>query len=549
MRRSGAQILVDQLLVHGVETVFCVPGESYLAVLDALRDSGIRIVVNRHEAATTNMAEADGKLTGRPGACFVTRGPGATHASIGLHTAAQDSTPLVLFVGQVPTSHLGREAFQELDYAQFFGGMAKSVAQPLRPDELPEAVEQAFTTAASGRPGPAVVALPEDVQVEQADTEDASPYRTERRAPSSEELHRLRALLAAAERPLIVVGGGGWTPGAADDLRRFAEASELPVAVSFRRQDYLDNRSPSYAGHLTLALDPRLAQRVRDADLLLAIGTRLGEIATQDWTLVELPRPRQRILHVHADARELGRLFEPELAVHAGSPELLAALEPVDGSRWRDWAGAARDDYVANLRHDAMPGDVDLGGVMAYLRERLPEDAVLANGGGNFAGWANRFYEFKRYRTQLAPASGAMGYGLPAAIAAKIRYPERTVVCITGDGDFLMSAQELATAIREDAPVVVLVVDNGMYGTIRMHQERHFPHRAVATDLANPDFAAYARAFGAHGERVERTEEFPEAFERAVAAGRPALLHLPVDPEGISHRDTISSLRVSSLSA
>jgi len=489
------------------------------------------------------MADAYGKLTGRPGVCFVTRAPGATHAAIGVHTAYQDSTPLVLFVGQVPSRYLGREAFQELDYARLFDGQAKWVAQPLRARELPETIERAFATAASDRPGPVVVALTEDVQLETAEVADFPPASVTRARPTAEALARVRELLAASERPLVVVGGGGWSPRAATELQRFAEASRLPVAVSFRRQDYVDNRSPVYAGHLTIGVDRRLAERVRESDLLLAIGTRLGEIATRGWTLVEAPRPRQTLVHVHADARELGRVLEPALAVHSGSEELLAALEPVDGSRWDAWTRAANADYRDYLRHGPMPGELDLGAVVTHLRERLPDDAIVANGAGNFSGWANRFYEFRRYPTQLAPTSGAMGYGLPAAIAAKVVHPERIVVCVAGDGDFLMSGHELATAAREGVALVTLVVDNGSYGTIRMHQERRYPGRVVATDLVNPDFAAYAASFGAYGETVRRTEDFAPAFERALAAGRPAVLALPIPTEAISHLDTISSLR------
>ena len=541
--RTAARILADQLVVHGVDTAYCVPGESYLAVLDALHDTPIRLVTTRHEAAAANMADAYGKLTGRPGVCLVTRAPGATHASVGIHTAYQDSTPLVLFVGQVPRHHLGREAFQELDYARMFGEMAKWVATMDDAAGVPELVSHAFHVATSGRPGPVVIELPEDAQATEADVPDAEPYRPAQASASAGDVVRALDLVGAAERPLIVVGGGGWSAQAGRDVIAFAEASNVPVAASFRRQDYVDNGSPAYAGMLTLGLDPALATRVREADVVLALGTRLGEIATQSYTLLEPPRPHQRLVHVHADPDELGRVYEAELPIVSGSPQFAAALRPVDGVDRAAWVADARRDYLANLRHGPMPGELHMGEVMAHLRDRLPDDAVITNGAGNFSVWAHRFYEFRRFGTQLASCAGAMGYGVPAAVAAQLLHPERIVVCLAGDGDFLMSGNELATAVQYRAPIVVLVVNNGMLGTIRMHQERHFPGRTVGTDLVNPDFAAYARAFGAHGAVVERTADFPAAFEEALATGRPALLELRVDPEGITPRATLSQIR------
>jgi acetolactate synthase-1/2/3 large subunit len=540
--RTGARILVDQLLVHGVDTAYCVPGESYLGVLDAIGESPIRLVTTRHEAGAANMADAYGKLTGRPGICLVTRAPGATHAAVGIHTAYQDSTPLVLLVGQVPRRHLGREAFQELDYARMFGEMAKLVATVDDPAVLPELLSHAFHTATSGRPGPVVIALPEDVQTDEADVRDAEPYRRVQGSPAAADVERALELLAAAERPLLVVGGGGWSEQAGRDVLAFAEASNLPVVASFRRQDYVDNGSPVYAGPLTIGMDPALAQRVEEADVLLALGTRLGEIATQQYSLLDPPRPVQTLIHVHADPDELGRVYEADLPIVSGSPQFAAALRPVGGAHRSGWVEEARRDYLANLRNDPVPSDVDLGDVIAHLRDRLPEDTVLTNGAGNYTVWCHRFYEFHRYGTQLAPCAGAMGYGIPAAIAAKLLHPERTVLCVSGDGDFLMSGHELATAAQYGAAIVVLVVNNGMLGTIRMHQERQFG-RAVATDLVNPDFVAYGKAFGAHAALVERTEDFAAAFEEALAAERPALLELRVDPEAITPRATLSQLR------
>jgi len=550
--RSGARILVDQLVVHGVDTAFCVPGESYIAVLDALRDAPIRLIVARHEAGAANMAEAYGKLTGRPGICFVTRAPGATHAATGVYTAFQDSTPLILFVGQVPLEHRGREAFQELDYGATFGALTKLAIEVEGAEQFPEITARAFRTSVSGRPGPVVVALPEDVLSETADVEDAAQFSPARSAPSVEDLSRARELLSAAERPLIVVGGGGWIAAAAADLQAFAEASALPVAASFRRQDYIDNTSPSYAGVLTIGHDASLARRLREADLLLVIGSRLGDIATRGYTTLEPPRTPQTFVHVHADPEELGRVFQPDLPIVAGSTEFLAAtraLEPVGASHRADWTESAHADFLASLQHKRGPGALDLGDVMQHLREHLPDDAILTNGAGNYTVWCHRFYAFRRYRTQLAPCSGAMGYGIPAAIAAKVVHPERTVVCVSGDGDFLMSGHELAAAVQEELPIVVLVVNNGMYGTIRMHQERSFPGRVVGTDLVNPDFAAWAHAFGAYGEVVLRSEDFPEAFERALAQSRPALLELRVDPEAITPRQTLSQIRAEAGSA
>ena len=543
MTRTGARILVDQLVLHGVEHAFCIPGESYLAVLDALGDSPIRLVVARHEAGAANMADAAGKLTGRPGICIVTRAPGAAHAAVGVHTAYQDSTPLILFVGQVPRRFRGREAFQELDYARMFGEMAKWVVEVDRASAFPEVVERAFRLATSGRPGPVVVSLPEDVLNEEADVPNSAPYRAERPIPTPSDISRVRDLLARAERPLVVVGGGGWSAEASSRLLAWAERSQLAVAASFRRQDYIDNTSPSYAGVLTIGHDASLAARLREADLLLALGTRLGDIPTRGYTTLEPPRTPHTLVHIHADPNELGRVYEPDLGVVSDPGAFLHAMEPVDGARWRQWTKAAHAEFLASLRHRRGPGELDLGDVMAHLRERLPPEAVITNGAGNFTVWAHRFYAFRRYGTQLAPCSGTMGYGLPAAVAAKVLDPDRPVVCIAGDGDFLMSGHEMAAARQEGAPIVVLLVNNGMYGTIRMHQERQFPGRVVGTDLVNPDFVALARAYGAYAEPVVRSEDFPAAFDRALAAGRSALLELRVDPEAISPRATLTEIR------
>jgi acetolactate synthase-1/2/3 large subunit len=454
---------------------------------------------------------------------------------------------MILLVGDVARGHRDREAFQEVHFPTMFAPLAKWSAIVDGAARVPELLSHAFYAAVSGRPGPIVLTLPEDMLVEQADVEDAPPYRVVQAHPSPDDLAQLRELVEAAERPFALVGGGGWTPQAAADMTALVEAWGIPTGGAFRRQDVVDNRSRFYVGDVGLGINPKLAARIRDADLLLVAGARLGEATTSGYTLVEPPRPRQRLVHVHQDPDELGRVYAPDLPIVSGMPQFASAarlLEPVDGSRWAEWAAAARADYEENLRHTPSGGDlVDMGEVMAYLRRRLPDDAILANGAGNFSVWAHRFSCFRRFPTQLAPTSGAMGYGLPAAVAAKLVHPERLVVCFSGDGDFLMTGQELATAVQYALPLVILVVNNGMYGTIRMHQEREYPERVLGTALVNPDFAAYARAFGAHGALVERTEDFAVAFEDAVQAGRPALLELRVDPEAITPRATISSLR------
>jgi len=547
LTRSGGQVLVDQLVLHGADLAFGVPGESYLAVLDALHDVPLRLIVTRHEGGAANMAEAYGKLTGRPGVCMVTRGPGATHASNGVHTAFQDSTPMLLLIGQVARDTVGREGFQELDYRAMYGAIAKWATQVDDAARLPEIVGRAFAVATSGRPGPVVLALPEDMLSERVDVPDARPHRAVPAAPAPDAMARLGELLAQARAPLAVVGEGGWTAQTGADIAAFAETQAVPVAASFRCQDYVDNASPAYAGHAALAMDPALIKRIREADLLLAIGGRLGEIPTAGYTLVRPGAPTQRLIHVHPDPDEIGAVYPTELGIVAGLEAFAAAARALDPAGADARAGlleAAHGEYERNLAETReLPGPLQMSAVMATLRERLPDDAILTNGAGNFSVWAHRYYEFHRYPTQLGPRSGSMGYGVPAAVGAKAVHPDRPVVCLAGDGDFLMTGQELATAVQEELPVVVLVVNNAMYGTIRMHQERHYPGRVVGTDLRNPDFVAYARAFGAHGALVERSEDFPAALDEALECGRPAVIELRVDPQAITPRQTLDEIR------
>jgi len=546
--RTGGQILVANLLAQGADLAFCVPGESYLPVLDALYDvrERLRLIVCRQEGGAAYMAEAYGKLTGRPGIALVTRGPGASNAAVGIHTAAQDSSPMIVFVGQVGSDFAEREAFQEIDYRRMYGSSVKWVAQIDRADRIPEYVARAFRVAQSGRPGPVVLALPEDMLFASAAVDDAPRVEATLLHPAPEAIAALRARLERAHRPLVLVGGSGWSEHACADLARFIAANDLPVACAFRNQDLVDNRDEHYAGEVGIGPNPKLAARVRDADLLLVIGERLGEAVTSGYTLLSVPNPVQALVHVHPGADELGKVYQPALAIAASLPAACAALAdmpPIAAPAWAGAAVAAHADYLAWQSPRPMPGELDLWQAVRFLRERLPEDAILVNGAGNYATWLHRLYRYPRYRTQLAPYSGSMGYGVPAAIAAKAVCPERIVVSWNGDGCFLMNGQELATAVQYGLNVIFVVIDNGMYGTIRMHQEKNYPARVYGTDLVNPDFAALARAFGAHGESVSRTAEFAPAFERALAHDGPSLLHVRVDPQAITMNATIAELR------
>ncbi len=544
MPTPAAARLVDALLAHGVDRAFCVPGESYLNVLDALRDSGIHTVAARQEGGAAMMAEADAKLTGRPGVCFVTRGPGATNASAGVHVAEQDSTPMVLFVGQVSTGMLGRGAFQEVDYRQLFGGMAKRVFQLDHGDDPGAVVCEAFHIASDGRPGPVVVALPEDVQDRLPDgLPPLTPSVTAAADVDTSALTELTARLTQARQPMLIAGGSGWSASAVADLQRIAETWQLPVSVVFRRQQLFNHDHPHYAGDCGIGINPSLRDRIEQSDLVLVLGSRFSEIPSQGYTLLEAPVAGQQLVHVHAAETARFPHADQVLACHPAA--VLRALTRVPGSPKdrSDWVAAARADFDAwSGQPPAIPGSLQMGQVIQTLRTALADDAIITNGAGNYATWIHRFFRFRGFGTQLAPTSGSMGYGVPAAVAAALRCPDRTVICMAGDGCFQMTGQEFGTAVQYGARLIVLVVDNGMYGTIRMHQERRFPRRDHATDIVNPDFAALARAYGGFGATVATTEAFAPALEAAMAADVPGILHLKLDPEAITPNMTLSAL-------
>lgn len=546
--RTGGQALIDALKVNGATHAFCVPGESYLAALDALYDARdtIKLIVCRQEGGAANMAEAFGKLTGEPGICFVTRGPGATNASIGVHTAFQDSTPMILFIGQADQSMLDREAFQEVDFRAMFAPLAKWAAEICDPNRIPEYVARAFHVATSGRPGPVVLSLPEDVLSGVCAMPDARRTKKSVPSPAHAVMADFTAMLERAERPVLMLGGPGWNHHAIANAKSFAERWNLPVCTSFRHKDRLDNTHPNYVGDFGIGADPSLVKRVEDSDLLIVVGSRLGEMTTNGYTRLSVPDPKQALVHVHPSADELNRVYQADLAIVSGVSEFLeaaAALPAPDHHRWRIWREEARAAYEKWVAPVSAPGDVNPSDLWTALSKKLPADAIVTNGAGNYAAWLHRFYMYRAFPTLLGPTSGAMGYGLPAAVAAKIVHPERAVVCAAGDGCFLMNGQELATAVQYDAAIIVLVFDNGMYGTIRMHQEREYPGRVSGTDLKNPDFAALARSYGALGFTVNTMAEFDTAFAEAEASGKPSLLHIRIDPEAISPTTTISKLR------
>lgn len=544
--RHGGQILVDQLKAQGVRRVFSVPGESFLAALDGLYDSGIENIVCRHEGGACMMAEAHAKLTGQPGVVFVTRGPGATNASSGIHVAQQDSTPLILFVGQIDNRHRDREAFQEVDYRAFFKPIAKWAAEVDHTERLPEYISRAFHQARAGRPGPVVLALPENILSARADVPDLPPVAPMPPSVCSEQIDAVLEMLCKAERPLVIAGGSVWSSEAARGLAEFAATFGLPVCATFRRMDRIDNRHPNYAGDLAVGMNPKLAQRLQDADCLLVLGARLGDIATGGYELIDPEAPGKTIIHIHPDPDELGRVFRPDLGLAAPAVDVIARLAERAAPAhpdWAEWTQAAHADYLDWLRPRATPGAVKLEQVIHDLSETLPENAIITNGAGNYAAFLHRYLRARAFPGHLAPTSGSMGYGFPAAIAAKLEHPDRPVICFAGDGCFQMTLNELSTARQYGANIVVLVCNNGQYGTIRMHQEKTYPGRVSGTQMFNPDYAALARAYGAHGERVEATGDFAAAFARAVASGLPAVIELVLDPDALSPGLTIEGAR------
>lgn len=554
MKRSGGHILVEQLRIQGVDTIFGVPGESFLNVLDGLHDhtNHMRFIICRQEGGAAMMADAYGKTTGRPGICMVTRGPGATNASAGVHVAFQDSTPMILLIGQVGRDMMEREAFQEIDYRRMFGQMAKWVAQIDDAARIPEFINRAFSVAMSGRRGPVVLALPEDMLTDVVETPDAKPVQLVEAHPSDAQMAKLKDMLKAAKKPFMIVGGSGWSETVREQVQAWAGASGIPVGASFRRQDYIDNDWPNYVGDVGIGINPKLQARIKEADLLLVMGAKLGEMATGGYTMIDIPSPVQTLVHVHAGAEELNHVYTADLPINATASGFAAALQkigPVDGRAWAESTKTLRADYEAWQTVPPSPGDVQMMDIVKWLTKTQGSDLVLCNGAGNYATWLHRFHRYRKHTNQLAPTSGSMGYGLPASVAAKLVHPERTVVAFAGDGCFLMHGQEFATALQYGANIIVVVVNNGMYGTIRMHQEREYPARVSGTELRNPDFAAYARAFGGHGETVLKTEEFAPAFERAKASGKPAIIEIKLDPEALTPRMTLTQIREAAVKA
>ncbi|WAC47782.1 thiamine pyrophosphate-binding protein [Asticcacaulis sp. SL142] len=544
--RTGGQILVDQLKINGVERITCVPGESYLAALDAMYDADIDVLICRNEGGAAMMAEAYGKLTGKPGICFVTRGPGATNAAHGVHIAQHDGTPMILFVGQVERAFLGRGAFQELDYVRAFEGIAKWVVEISDPRRIPEMVARAFREALQGRPGPVVVSLPEDILTEMAEVADAPPVEPVDAAPSVADMQAFADLLDGAENPLIILGGSRWTVEGCAAVAEFARAFDVPVATEFRRTSLFPAHHPGYAGDLGFGQNPKLSQRIKDADLLILLGARMAEVPSNGYTLIDAPKPRQKLVHVFPDAAEIGRVYQPTLGIVSAPDQFakaLTALGPSLDHQGGGRAAVAHADWQGWTTTPAqIPGAFQYGEVMVWLRENLPPETVITNGAGNYAIWVHRYWRHDKPFTQVAPTSGSVGYSVPAGIMAKRQCPDVPVVTFAGDGCFLMNGNEFATAVQYDIPVIIIVIDNGMWGTIRMHQEREYPHRPIGTDLKNPDFAAYARAFGGHGEAVRTTAEFAPAFKRAQASGKPAIIHCFIDPQAITPAKTLQQV-------
>lgn len=547
MKRTGGQLIVEALKANGVSRVACVPGESYLAVLDALYESGIETVVCRQEGGAAMMADTWGRLTGEPGICMVTRGPGATNASAGLHIAMQDSIPMILFIGQVQRDAREREAFQEVEYRRAFTEFAKWVGEIDDARRIPEFVTRAFAVATSGRPGPVVLSLPEDMLVELVEAPSAKPYTPVENHPGPQQMAKLAELLATAQRPMVILGGTRWTEESVAQFKTFAERFKLPVGCSFRRQMLFDHLSPSYAGDVGIGINPALSKEIKQSDLIILLGGRLSEMPSSGYTLLDIPYPSQTLVHVFPQAEELGRVYRPDLAICAAPSEFveaLATLEAPENPVWAERTAAMHVTYRTwSTPPKTGPGPVQMGPIMDWIEANVPEDTIFTNGAGNYATWLHRFHRFRRFNTQSAPTSGSMGYGLPAAVAAKHLFPQREVVCFAGDGCFMMHGQEFITAVRYGLPIITVLVNNGTYGTIRMHQEREYPGRVSATDLVNPDFVAFAKAYGGHGEIVEKTEDFGPAYERARASGKPAIIEIKLDPEAITPARTLTQIR------
>lgn len=547
MTRTGGKLIVEALEANGVERIFCVPGESYLAVLDALHDSPIKTIVCRQEGGAAMMADCEGRLTGKPGICFVTRGPGATNASAGVHIACQDSNPMILFIGQIARGIKEREAFQEVDYKAFFGSMAKWVVEIDDARRIPELVTRAFAVATSGRPGPVIISLPEDMLTDEVEARQALPYTPVDTHPGAAEMEAVQALLDKAERPFVILGGTRWTEPAVKEMCAALERWKLPAGCSFRRQALCDQLHSSYAGDIGIGANPKLAQAIKDSDLVLLVGCRFGEMPSADYTLLKSPYPDQTLVHVYPDPEELGRVYRPTVAINATGAAFAAAFAKTAPRKPPVWAGRTAQLHQSYLEWSTPPktgpGAVHMGPIMTWLEAALPEDAIICNGAGNFATWMHRFHRYRRFNTQAAPTSGSMGYGLPAGVGAKAVYPGREVIVWAGDGDYLMHGQEFATAVQYGLPIIVVILNNGTYGTIRMHQERDYPGRVSGTDLKNPDFAAYARAFGGHGETVATTADFAPAFERARASGKPAIIEIKLDIEALTPTRTLTQIR------
>ncbi|QTK80985.1 thiamine pyrophosphate-binding protein [Agrobacterium tumefaciens] len=547
MKRTGGQLIVEALKANGVSRVSCVPGESYLAVLDALYESGIETLVCRQEGGAAMMADTWGRLTGEPGICMVTRGPGATNASAGLHIARQDSIPMILFIGQVQREAREREAFQEVEYRRAFTEFAKWVGEIDDARRIPEFVTRAFAVATSGRPGPVVLTLPEDMLVEEVEAPEAKPYTPVEAHPGPSQIATFTKMLAEAKRPVFIIGGTRWSEESVADFKAFAEKYKLPVGCSFRRQMLFDHLSPSYAGDVGIGINPALSKEIKGADLVVLLGGRLSEMPSSGYTLLNIPYPSQKLVHIYPEAEELGRVYRPDLAICASPDDFVAALASVDLPHNDAWASRTATMHEAYLNWSTPPqtgpGAVQMGPIMDWIETNVPEDAIFTNGAGNYATWVHRFHRFRRFSTQSAPTSGSMGYGLPAAVAAKHLFPEREVICFAGDGCFMMHGQEFITAVRYGLPIITVLVNNGTYGTIRMHQEREYPGRVSGTDLVNPDFAAFAKAYGGHGETVEKTEDFAAAFKRARASGKPAIIEVKLDAEAITPTRTLTQIR------